>query len=78
MNKRGFLGWIILGILVLIILVSTVVYFYVKSNGVQISSGNVKVEINFNDTNKVDSLNKTNSSLSLPTNISETSQVNQS
>lgn len=49
-SKRGFFGMIALLIIAVVIGGSLFAYYQVKKNGVQISSGNLQVDIQFNGT----------------------------
>ena len=52
MNKNGFLGLIGLVVVLVVVGGGFLAYNHVKTEGLQISSGNLVFDINFNQTNK--------------------------
>jgi len=52
MNKKGLLGTIIIAIIIILALVGTLIYFQLKKEGVQLSSGDFQIDIKYNSTEK--------------------------
>jgi hypothetical protein len=51
MNKKGLLGTIILGIVIILAIVGALIYFQLKNEGVQLSSGDFQIDIKYNSSN---------------------------
>ncbi|MAG38054.1 hypothetical protein CMI45_01555 [Candidatus Pacearchaeota archaeon] len=50
MNKRALFGTVFIVIIILLILAGAFIYFQVKKSGIQLSSGEIQIDIKFNDT----------------------------
>lgn len=57
MNKRAFLGLIIIAVIVFVIITGTSVYFKFKEGGLQISAGNTVLDVNYNVSKQTNSSN---------------------
>ena len=49
LNKKAFIGSILIGVAVLVLLVGGFLYYQVRNNGVQVSSGKFAIDIKFNE-----------------------------
>jgi len=52
MNKRALLGTIFLAVIVVLLLGGGIFYYKLRTDGVKITSGNVVVDIKYNDTSE--------------------------
>lgn len=77
MYKRGLIGTITLIVLAILILGGIFTYYQVKKHGLQISSGNIVVDIKFNETKNETLKDKTNGIIN-KTNITLTDSPNNS
>lgn len=63
-NKRGLIGAIILSIFLLFAIIIGVIYFQIKTHGLTISTGNVVINIDYNESlNSQDDNEETNTSI---------------
>jgi hypothetical protein len=49
MNKKGLLGMIVIIAAIVILLIGAFLWFQIKNNGITISSGDLSVDINFDE-----------------------------
>ena len=49
LNKKAFVGSILIGVAVLVLLAGGFLYYQIKNNGVQVSSGKFAIDIKFNE-----------------------------
>jgi hypothetical protein len=52
MNKRALIGFVISSVIIVIILAAIFFYFQFRNNGLQITSGNIQIDINYNETSE--------------------------
>ena len=83
MNKKALIGTIFLIFIILVVAIGAFTYFQVKKNGIQLSSGDIIIDVKFNDSDKItgniidifnetiDVSNSTNNKSKFVSNISE-------
>lgn len=64
MNKKALLGYLFLGVIVILLIIGMIFYFQFRKSGLQISTGSVVIDVKYNEAQESDNssemLNKTN------------------
>ena len=49
LNKRGLIGSILIGVVVIVVLIGGFLYYQVRNEGIQVTSGNFAIDFKFNE-----------------------------
>jgi uncharacterized membrane protein len=63
-NKRGLIGIVLLSVALVIIIIFGLIYFQVRTNGIQLKTGNIIIDINYQKKGDIQTSPEPNNSIS--------------